>query len=81
MKTVALKEKLSSVGDSELKNIIVAVCLASGIDKEKTEGLVSNIPKLRESIMKTEDGQLEKLIHSLGKRDIEGMIKNYGAEI
>ncbi len=77
MKSAALKEKLNSVGDTELKNIILAVCVASGIDKDKTDSLVSDIPKLRQSIMKTEDGQLEKLVHSLGKRDIEGMIKNY----
>ncbi len=81
MKPVALKEKLNSVGDAELKNIIMAVCVASGIDKEKTDSLISDIPKLRESIMKTEDGQLEKLIYSLGKRDVEGMIKNYGTGI
>ncbi len=81
MKSVSLKNKLSSVGDTELKNIIVAVCVASGIDKAQTDSLVADIPKLRESIMKTEDGQLEKLVHSLGKRDIEGMIKNCNTRI
>ncbi len=77
MKNVPLKEKLNSVGDVELKNIIAAVCSASGIDKNQTETLIADIPKLRASLMKTEDGQLEKLMYSLGRKDAENIIKNY----
>ncbi len=76
MKNMPLKERLNSVGDSELKSIIIAVCTASGMDKSQTDSLISDIPKLRASLMKTEDGQLEKLMHSLGRADVENVIKN-----
>ncbi len=72
---MSLKDKLNSVGDNELKNIIYAVCLASGIEKEKADGLVSDIPKLRQSLMKTEDGQLEALMASVRRQDVDEMIK------
>ncbi len=80
MKNLSLKEKLNSVGDAELKSIIIAVCAASGMGKERTEGLVSDIPKLRAALMKTEDGQLEKLMHSLGRQDVENVMKSFRFE-
>ncbi len=67
MKQKSIKEKLSSLDDIELYNVINAVCLASGLDESKTKNLTGNIPRLRKMLASLDEKQINTLLASLGR--------------
>ena len=79
----SLKDKVASLGDSELKTVIMSVARAAGLSAEKSAELVSDIPKLRRVLMQADDAQFNAFISAIGRQtggrtDLASLLKILG---
>lgn len=73
----SIAEKLSSLSDMELYNMINAVCEAVGMDAKKSAALISDIPRLRRMISALSDKQLSNLISSLSTEQRKELFEKF----
>ena len=62
----SIKNKLQNTDDETLKQLILTVANASGLNEDRKRSLITDIPKLRRLLSETNDDQLSALIASMG---------------
>ena len=62
----SIKNKLQNTDDETLKQLILTVANASGLNEDRKRSLINDIPKLRRLLSETNDDQLSALIASMG---------------
>ncbi len=80
-----LRERISSLGDEEIRTVILAVARAAGLDARKSAELVSDIPKLRRVLTQADDAQLSAFLSAIGRQsggrtDVSSLLGSIGKE-
>lgn len=78
MRESTLKERIAALSDRELEMIIRTVVAAAGMDADKAAEMTSDIPTLRNKLLRTDDGQLSEVLRSLGSTDAEKLLRSLG---
>lgn len=63
-----LKDRISSLGDDEIRTVILTVARAAGLDAAKSAELVSDIPKLRDVLDRADDAQFSAFLSAIGRQ-------------
>ena len=71
----SLKLKLENTDDEKLKQMLNALATASGMNVEKKNALLSDIPRLRRLLTDTSDEQLSQIIASLGGESLTEILR------
>ena len=71
----SLKSKLENTDDEKLKQMLYALATASGMNIEKKNALLSDIPRLRRLLTDTSDEQISQIIASLGGESLTEILR------
>ena len=71
-----LKERLSSLSDSELRTLILSISAAAGISSASVGALTDDIPSLRKTLFSLGDAEIASILSSIGTADAEKAIRN-----
>ena len=76
MKDHSLKNRISSLSDSELRSIIYTVYTAAGMDKAKADALVSDMGAVRKTLSEADESQISQMLLSFKGKDMGTVLKN-----
>ncbi len=70
----SIKAKIAALDDMQLYNLITTVALASGLDSKKVNKMTSDIPRLRRMLGSLDDNQINTLLASIGRGNVQDII-------
>ncbi len=68
-----LMNKLDSIGDEELKNIVKMIAESAGVSSRRAERAVSDISKLRQNIGNLNDKELQNALSMLDSETVNNI--------